>query len=185
MDHLTDLLHVDIDSIAAWAGVHVHKIDFRGANARRILARACKCPVSDLSEVGIDSALLQKNVGLVTASHGVPHIFIHRYAVPDRRWLCGHELGHYLLGHVGQVAPPKGLKYDAREAAADWVAAQLLIPTPLLQQAVCEHGKDVRSLAALFGVHSRLVSSRLAELGIAEWGTPESEYCTELPMYPW
>ncbi len=110
MKQLMNRLHIDVEGIAAQAGVSVHKINFRGANVRHIVARACGCPVSELSGSGVDCALLEKNVGLVTASDGVPHIFIHRCAVADRRWVCAHELGHYLLGHVGKDPPPEELK---------------------------------------------------------------------------
>lgn len=87
-----------------------------------------------------------------------------------RRFSIAHEIGHFLLHPArprmergGQVTEAGRL--DEREA--DTFAAELLMPEPLVRQAVYEQGADVARLADRFLVSRAAMQLRLKVLGLS------------------
>ncbi|MCX6373029.1 MAG: ImmA/IrrE family metallo-endopeptidase [Actinobacteria bacterium] len=88
-----------------------------------------------------------------------------------RRFTIAHEIGHFVLHeercrpvHYGSVAEAG----RAEEREADAFAAELLMPEPLVREAVREHGPDVNRLADRFEVGRKAMQARLRELGLEE-----------------
>lgn len=89
-----------------------------------------------------------------------------------RRFTLAHELAHYAL-HQDDIGSGGGIYDDAmyrsglqnyKEAHANRVAAQILMPEALLVKAYADIGSDVRVLAALFEVSPKAMSVRLGVL---------------------
>jgi hypothetical protein len=88
-----------------------------------------------------------------------------------RRFTIAHEIGHFVL-HPGRLAPERGgAVNDAwrqQEREADQFAAELLMPEPLVREAVLELGADASRLADRFDVSRQAMRVRLSGLGIDE-----------------
>jgi hypothetical protein len=83
-----------------------------------------------------------------------------------RRFTLAHELGHHLLGHVGQPCTPEsihGSPKDSHEIAANKFAATLLMPAKLFRSDIAQvHAQfaEISSVAALYGVSLTAASLR-------------------------
>jgi Zn-dependent peptidase ImmA (M78 family) len=92
-----------------------------------------------------------------------------------RRFTIAHEIGHFVL-HPGRPHMERGgLVSEAgrlEEREADAFAAEILMPEPLVRQAVYEHGPDVARLADRFLVSKKAMQLRLRFLGLSHgsWG---------------
>jgi hypothetical protein len=104
---------------------------------------------------------------------GDGHAIVVRGASSERRrrFTIAHEIGHFVL-HPGRLAPERGgAVNDAwrqHEREADQFAAELLMPEPLVREAVLELGPDARRLADRFEVSRRAMQVRLSGFGIDE-----------------
>jgi hypothetical protein len=87
-----------------------------------------------------------------------------------RRFTIAHEIGHFVL-HPQRLGPERGgavnAAWRAQEREADQFAAELLMPEPLVREAVVEQGDDVARLADRFDVSRPAMQTRLRRLGIA------------------
>ena len=87
-----------------------------------------------------------------------------------RRFTIAHEIGHFVL-HPGRLAPERGgavnEAWRLQEREADQFAAELLMPEPLVREAVLELGADAGRLADRFDVSRKAMQVRLSGLGIA------------------
>ncbi len=95
-----------------------------------------------------------------------------------RRFTIAHEIGHFVL-HAERVGPERGggvnAAWQAQEREADQFAAELLMPEPLVRQAVVEQGADVDRLADRFDVSRQAMKTRLRRLGLvarSDGGSP-------------
>jgi IrrE N-terminal-like domain len=86
-----------------------------------------------------------------------------------RRFTIAHEIGHFVL-HPQRRAPERGgpvnAAWQAQEREADQFAAELLMPEPLVREAVVVHGADVGRLADRFDVSRKAMQVRLRSLGL-------------------
>lgn len=76
--------------------------------------------------------------GCVARIEGQVCIFVWEYGKPWQNWELAHKLGHVVLGHAdeGYVVPEYGSRrWAAAEAAADWIASEILIPHQYIQYA--------------------------------------------------
>jgi predicted transcriptional regulator len=87
-----------------------------------------------------------------------------------RRFTIAHEIGHFVL-HADLQRPERGGRVNEAgrivEREADAFAAELLMPEPLVRQAVVEHGADVARLADRFEVSRKAMETRLQWLDLA------------------
>jgi Zn-dependent peptidase ImmA (M78 family) len=87
-----------------------------------------------------------------------------------RRFTIAHEIGHFVL-HPGLQRAERGGRVNEagriREREADAFAADLLMPEPLVRQAVLEHGADASRLADRFEVSRQAMQTRLQRLDLA------------------
>jgi hypothetical protein len=87
-----------------------------------------------------------------------------------RRFTIAHEIGHFVL-HPRRTAPERGgavnAAWRAQEREADQFAAELLMPEPLVREAVVEHGLDAGRLADRFDASRQAMQVRLRTLGLA------------------
>ncbi len=87
-----------------------------------------------------------------------------------RRFTIAHEIGHFVL-HPGRLAPERGgavnEAWRLQEREADQFAAELLMPEPLVRQAVLELGTDPARLADRFDVSRQAMQVRLSGFGIS------------------
>ncbi len=102
------------------------------------------------------------NRGFCNIVGGVPYIFVDSASERSvRRFTAAHELGHILLGHVGDFTDlkhPEPLNAEKLEADADAFAARLLAPSCVL------FGCGVRSkeeIALLCDISLDLASKRM------------------------
>ena len=90
-----------------------------------------------------------------------------------RRFTIAHEIGHFVL-HPARVRPERGgvvteaMRSEEREA--DTFAAELLMPEPLVRQAVLEQGANASLLADRFQVSTKAMEIRLRRLGVLPQG---------------
>jgi hypothetical protein len=90
-----------------------------------------------------------------------------------RRFTIAHEVGHFVL-HPARVRPERGghvteaMRSEEREA--DAFAAELLMPEPLVRQAVLEQGANASLLADRFQVSTKAMEIRLRRLGVLPQG---------------
>lgn len=87
-----------------------------------------------------------------------------------RRFSIAHEIGHFVLHGQRARAERGGAVNQAmsrEEREADLFAAALLMPEPLVRQAVAEQGADVARLADRFEVSEQAMQVRLRYLGLA------------------
>ena len=86
-----------------------------------------------------------------------------------RRFTIAHEIGHFVL-HPQRLSPERGGAVNAalraQEREADQFAAELLMPEPLVREAVVEQGGDVERLAGRFDVSRQAMQTRLRRLGL-------------------
>ncbi|NTW97098.1 MAG: ImmA/IrrE family metallo-endopeptidase [Oscillochloris sp.] len=66
------------------------------------------------------------------------------------------------------------------EIEANAFAAELLIPAPLVEQAVARYGKDVRALAEIFDVSQQAMQIRLEKLLLIPRPGPQTSFLGEL-----
>jgi hypothetical protein len=89
-----------------------------------------------------------------------------------RRFTIAHEIGHFVL-HSGRLAPERGgavnEAWRQQEREADQFAAELLMPEPLVREAVLVLGADASRLADRFDVSRQAMRVRLSGLGIDEY----------------
>ncbi len=87
-----------------------------------------------------------------------------------RRFTIAHEIGHFVL-HPGRPRMERGGQVTEggrlEEREADVFAAELLMPEPLVREAVYEQGLDVARLSDRFLVSRRAMQLRLRYLGLA------------------
>jgi predicted transcriptional regulator len=87
-----------------------------------------------------------------------------------RRFTIAHEIGHFVL-HPGRLAPERGglvnQAWKQQEREADQFAAELLMPEPLVREAVVELGADPGRLADRFDVSRKAMQVRLSGLGVS------------------
>lgn len=107
------------------------------------------------------------------SADGVWAISINRHDSSRRqRFTVAHELAHYLLhrdqigGGIKEDALYRSGLSDAREAEANRLAAEILMPSNLVQQRLREHGGSaseevVAKLAVEFGVSEAAMAIRL------------------------
>ena len=183
-------LPIHIEALAVDIGVNVRVADFRNGGLVPALTNEFGYSESELEEKGITSDAYRDNDGMATAEEDFFKvcIFLHSDLGEERRrWVCAHEIGHYLLGHLPRV-DAGDLRDKSREAAADWVAAQLLMPEPLVREVVAKVGLDYRLLAYTFGVQLRWMKIRLRELRLTRQDDHEARCAagwTEFSIYPW
>jgi Zn-dependent peptidase ImmA (M78 family) len=183
-------LPIHIEAVAVEIGLHIMVADFRDDGLVPVLTDEFGYSESELEEKGITSDAYRDNDGMVTAEEDFFKVcvFLHSDLGEERRrWVCAHEIGHYLLGHLPRVDAGE-LRNRSREAAADWVAAQLLMPEPLVREVVAIVGLDYRLLAHTFGVRIDRMKIRLRELGLAKRGETEAQHApgwAEFCIYPW
>jgi DNA modification methylase len=86
-----------------------------------------------------------------------------------RRFTLAHEVGHVMLHGQPQAAAARGGggRNTKREREAERFAAELLMPTRLVREAVDKYGVNVETLRALFEVSAAAMQIRLRELGYA------------------
>jgi predicted transcriptional regulator len=100
---------------------------------------------------------------------GDSHAIVLRGASSEhrRRFTIAHEIGHFVL-HPQLLAPERGGAVNAagqsQEREADQFAAELLMPEPLVRQAVLEQGDDVGRIADRFDVSRQAMQVRLRSL---------------------
>lgn len=86
-----------------------------------------------------------------------------------RRFTIAHEIGHFVL-HPGRARAERGggvnEAWRLQEREADRFAAELLMPEPLVRQAVLEQGADVARLADRFEVSRQAMQRRLHTIGV-------------------
>jgi hypothetical protein len=87
-----------------------------------------------------------------------------------RRFTIAHEIGHFVL-HPERQRPERGggvnAVWEGQEREADRFAAELLMPEPLVREAVVQHGPDAARLADRFEVSRQAMQVRLRALGLA------------------
>lgn len=87
-----------------------------------------------------------------------------------QRFICAHELGHVLMGHVGTwafVAETRWLPKKIKERAAMVFAAELLVPQCAL---AALHIEDVEQIQKVFGV-----PYAAAFIALKEWQRRKSD----------
>jgi len=87
-----------------------------------------------------------------------------------RRFTIAHEIGHFVLHPDRQLRERGGgvnAAWEGQEREADQFAAELLMPEPLVRQAVLEHGADAARLADRFQVSRQAMQTRLRKLGLS------------------
>ena len=88
-----------------------------------------------------------------------------------KRFTIAHEIGHFVLHQEGCRPEPGAAVNEAgrvEEREADAFAAELLMPEPLVREAVREQGPDSARLAERFEVSRKAMRARLRHLGMAE-----------------
>jgi hypothetical protein len=86
-----------------------------------------------------------------------------------RRFTIAHEIGHFVL-HPARLRPERGgvvteaMRFEEREA--DAFAAALLMPEPLVRQAIAEQGASTELLADRFQVSGKAMEIRLRRMGV-------------------
>lgn len=90
------------------------------------------------------------NDGFSTIIDGVPHIFVAADLFPPRaRFTVAHELGHLLLGHIGDrrlVNHEPSVNDNPIECAANSFAARLLAPACVLWGCNVQNADDIMNL---------------------------------------
>lgn len=87
-----------------------------------------------------------------------------------RRFTIAHEVGHAILDTeewLASAARGGGNRQRERERRVDRFAAELLMPSRLIHDAIRQHGMEVETLRGLFGVSRRAMEIRLRDLGLA------------------
>lgn len=82
-----------------------------------------------------------------------------RPGAPDLRFRLLHEVGHVVLGEAGIRLP-----FDQEESAANYIAAAVMAPVPLLKRAHSYYGEKLRPIAKTFGMSETATQLRLAEV---------------------
>lgn len=180
-------LPINVEAIAAGIEIHVRQADFRNDGLIPALIDEFGYSESKLEQQGITSEAYRNEDGMITGEGDHRCIFLHdQLSQERRRWVCAHEIGHHALGH--KYEPVDGIAYRLQESAADWVAAQLLMPEPLVREVVAKVGLDYRLLAYTFGVQLRWMKIRLRELRLTRQDDHEARCAagwTEFSIYPW
>jgi hypothetical protein len=97
---------------------------------------------------------------------------------PRRRFTIGHELGHWVLHQRGQaslfcrhgtVDPDEGEQperppLDPIEEEANWFAASLLMPAPLVRRHYERTGGDFQALCRIFNCSGAAMGRRLHQV---------------------
>lgn len=87
-----------------------------------------------------------------------------------RRFTIAHEIGHFVL-HPERRRPERrggvNAAWEGQEREADRFAAELLMPEPLVREAVAQHGPDAARLADRFEVSRQAMEVRLRTLGLS------------------
>lgn len=90
------------------------------------------------------------NDGCSLILKGAPHALVRRNMLPERqRFTVAHELGHILLGHVGQyelVNREPSAKDNPVEQAANVFASRLLAPACVLWGCGVQSAEDIQRL---------------------------------------
>ena len=176
--------------MASQLGLRVIEADFPSGQVVLCMGEEFGETPEQLAEQGITKDRYRAKQGLITGKDALICVFLRRDMRPARRrWVLAHEIGHYLLGHVGAVPAATDALERAREGAADWVAAQLLMPEPLLRDAIRQLGRASHELAATFGIDPHRVRQRLRELDVIERGIArhgeQRQGWVEFPIYDW
>ena len=135
-------------------------------------------------DIKIDTKLEDKISGFLYLKEKKPIIFVNYFhPEPRKNFTIAHELGHFILGHSGDLFVDKDLIIyrDSRskegklrqEKEANRFAAELLMPEEMLIEEIVQNeynldkSEDVDKLSAKFGVSSQAMMIRLANIG---WG---------------
>lgn len=138
-----DLLPVNLEKIAADLGVRIKPLP------------------SDLLHL---SGMYVRNDG------GAPAVF---YNMTDsnvrRRFTIAHELGHHVLNHGDSLRDPAAhfslSNFDTKEVAANRFAAELLMPSEIVQFLLDHEGmSSIQALASAFKVSEVAMRYRLKNL---------------------
>ena len=129
--------------------------------------QVCALPVSVSQlcrRIGIELRIYEPNDGndgRSTIVNGEPYIFVSGRCSPERqRFTAAHELGHILLGHVGEyqlVNREPSSKDNPIEQAANVFAARLLAPACVLWAL---NARTPEEIAALCDISHQAASFR-------------------------
>ena len=128
------------------------------------IASALGVEVLKSPSIGVDGAFIEEN--------GRKAIVLREFSNSNReRFTIAHELGHACLGHGFSLRDPS-VDYDLtnfnpEERDANYFAAELLMPEPVLRHVVIERKiTDLAELCKLFGVSSAALSIKLKSSGL-------------------
>lgn len=100
----------------------------------------------------------------VRTSENRADIWLRASATPvEKRWMLAHELGHVLLGPLGQTLAHVGYSTYGNDALASAFAADLLMPLWMCHPYAAA-GYASAGLAGLFQAPTELAEQRLAQL---------------------
>lgn len=131
--------------------------------------------------IALRKDILEDSLSGFLYKNGDQHIITINSIHPDarQRFTIAHELGHYFLGHHGNLFIDKGHLYrDARSSAgtiemekeANKFAAELLMPEELLIGLIniqrLEDISDIEEIAEELKVSTQALTYRLSNLGI-------------------
>lgn len=124
-------------------------LDCRVTQLPVITSELCK-------ELGIVFHLYEpadENDGISFIAGGVPHILVSARTSPARqRFTAAHEMGHILLGHVGEYQSanrgPSGAE-NPIEAQANVFASRLLAPACVLWGCGVRSARDIMTLCSI------------------------------------
>ena len=106
--------------------------------------------------------------GYSTIFLGTPIIFVSRECSPERqRFTVAHELGHILLGHVGEaglVNREPDPRDDPRERAANVFASRLLAPACILWALDAREPEEIAALCRISYRSASFRAERMAAL---------------------
>lgn len=114
-------------------------------------------------------AVLRGRSGYLDREHSTIFINADESDIRQRFTIC-HELGHYVLGHTGNLNRPADNTYpDASsdiESEANVFAVELLMPD-IIVRSLYKNGIGIRAIADALGVSDRILRMRCIELGLA------------------
>lgn len=108
--------------------------------------------------------------GVLMKVEGDPYIVINKM-MPDHRknFTIGHEIAHHIL-HNDELCHMKNSKRSYFHREADIFAAELCMPTYMVQAEAKKWFNDYRYLASLFGVSEIAMVRKMQELGLLRQG---------------
>jgi Zn-dependent peptidase ImmA (M78 family) len=133
----------------------------RGYEVREILLRLGKIDgpsidpleICTLLGVQVYSAVFSDNIDSeLKWEDGHPCIFVNDLKPNRQRYLIAYELGHLFVG--------------SHKDRCNAFAADLLMPSWILKSACLRYGKDIETLAKVFGVSEHAMAVRLDVIGI-------------------